>query len=251
MDLRIVSYNVLCFPWISTNIHDIVHWIVTNADIAVLQEVWCRHEIWAAAFAVKGWTLVRPTREAHILGIFGSGMATAFRTTMWRLDDARFYPFLNSAGFDIFTSKGWFRTVLTHAATGCSIRIVNTHMQSDIENIKRWTIGHTEIIRQKQCLQLAENEHRYSSRHESAALIIGDFNTDQCWIPGASWLETDTGQTMEEVATSLDHLAIPSDATPYVNLLTHRVAREINWSDHWPILWTIRILPRIVILSPE
>ena len=248
MDIRIVSYNVLGFPWISTQIHDIVHWIVENTDanIAVLQEVWCRHDVWAsafAAFAAKGWTLVRPTREAHILGIFGSGLATAFRSDTWRLDDARFYPFLSSTGFDMFASKGWFRTVLTHVATGRSVRIVNTHMQSDIETIKRWTIGYTEVVRRQQCLQLAEVELNFPARQDSqtnpVAIIVGDFNTDQCWIPGASWLETDTGQTMEEVAVSLDHLvAVPST----VELVSHRVAREINWSDHWPIVWHLQEL---------
>lgn len=136
MGLRIASYNMhdLTVSILLSNVKILqtVRHILKREDndIIALQGIWCRYDTWAAAFAVAGWQLVRPQRESHILGFFGSGLAIAFRPSQWTLTDSRFYPFLASAFPDTTAVKGWFRVVLTGFKEK-SVTIINTHLQSD------------------------------------------------------------------------------------------------------------------------
>lgn len=238
MDLRLVSYNVRCFPWFSVPIREIVNWITGNADIVAIQEVWCRHSAWSAAFAAKGWTFLRPARENHIAGLFGSGLAIAWRSSQWSLSDARLYPYLSAVGFDSLVTKGWFHVDLHNRVTGAPLRILNTHMQSDYEVCDELWRPIAEPVRMAQAIQLVEVESRMP---RVPTLLVGDMNTEMCWFPECQWLTKHAGVTFAGTSQVLDHCAT-WDLHPWT-LVSHRVGRECGeWSDHWPVIWGLRFI---------
>ena len=235
MDLRLVSYNVKCFPWSSVPIREIVDWVTSNADIVALQEVWCRHALWATAFAAKGWTFLRPSRENHIAGIFGSGLAIAWRSSRWALSDARLYPYLSTVGFDSFVTKGWFHVDLKARENGAPLRLLNTHMQSDYEVCDELWRPIAEPVRMAQALQLMEVESRLP---QVPTLMVGDMNTEMCWFPECRWLTKHAGPTFSGTSQVLDHCATWNNQDWILH--SHRVGRECSeWSDHWPVLWSM------------
>jgi endonuclease/exonuclease/phosphatase family metal-dependent hydrolase len=240
MDLRIATYNIKCFPWTTPSIQEIVTWLTRNADIVAIQEVWCRHALLTSAFATHGWTMLRPSREHHIAGIFGSGLAIAYRADRFQQTDARFYPYLSAVGFDALVTKGWFRVELTDKYMGQKIRIINTHMQSDYEVFDELWRPIAEPVRMAQALQLSEVERRLP---QIPTLIVGDMNTEMCWFPNTEWLTHHCGPTFEGTSQVLDHCAAWNVSN--WALTHHRVGRECgDWSDHWPVLWRLSVAPR-------
>jgi endonuclease/exonuclease/phosphatase family metal-dependent hydrolase len=236
MDFRLATYNVKCFPWTSTPIRDIVRWISRSCDVVALQEIWCRHSAWASAFAAAGWTFLRPPREHHILSVFGSGLAVAWRTDKWQLRDARQYPYLSAVGIDALVSKGWFRVELTHMASQKPLRLINTHMQSDYEVCNDIWRTISEPVRMGQAQQLIESERRLSP---APTLITGDMNTEMCWFPECRWLTRHAGPTFDKGSQVLDHCA--TWQADQWGLESHRVGRECGeLSDHWPVVWHLR-----------
>jgi hypothetical protein len=236
MRLRLVSYNVKGFPWSSPPIQQIVDWAVRSSDVIVLQEVWSRHRLWSSAFSSHGWTFIKPPRETHIVGVFGSGLAVAWRSTDWSMSDARLYPFLSAVGFDSWVTKGWFRVELIHRATGLPLRLINTHMQSDYEVCDELWRPIAEPVRMAQALQLMETERRMP---DSPTLIVGDMNTEMCWMSGScGWITSHCGPTFPGTSQVLDHCT-SWQGQPWT-LLEHRVCRECDeWSDHWPVRWDV------------
>jgi endonuclease/exonuclease/phosphatase family metal-dependent hydrolase len=233
---RLASYNVKCFPWCSVPIKEIVQWITQHADIVALQEVWCQHALWSTAFTAHGWTFLRPARESHFAAVFGSGLAVAWRSDIWQLSDARLYPYLSAVGFDALVTKGWFRVELKQRKTGAPLRLIDTHMQSDYEVCDELWRPIAEPVRMAQALQLYETESRMPP---IPTLIIGDMNTEMCWIHGYGYLTQHAGPTFERTSQVLDHCAALNGAS--WNLLQHRVGRECgDWSDHWPVLWHLQ-----------
>jgi endonuclease/exonuclease/phosphatase family metal-dependent hydrolase len=238
---RLVSYNVRGFPWCDPPIKEIVAWLTKNSDIVALQEVWCKHAVWSAAFAAAGWVFLRPAREAHIAGLFGSGLAFAWPAAAWTLVDARQYPYLHATGLDQLAAKGWFRVELRRPGSAQSLRLINTHAQSDYDLFGDDFHEITEAVRMKQARQLASVEHK-----EPAALVVGDFNTDTCWIPGCQFLGaslTALPYTFPPSAQHLDHLA--SWAPDAWRVLEHTVFERIAWSDHVPVRWTVSTASRL------
>jgi endonuclease/exonuclease/phosphatase family metal-dependent hydrolase len=246
MDLRLVSYNVKCFPWCATPIKEIVAFL-TNislaADVVALQEVWCRHDAWAAAFTAAGWTFLRPPREHHIAGLFGSGLAFAWRSqrdNAWTLTEARFYPYLSSVGLDTLVVKGWFRVELhRNVAKSHKVRLINTHMQSDYEICDDLWRPIAEPVRMAQAFQLVETERRLTP--SVPTLIVGDMNSPHCWFPECEWLTGHAGPTFQSGAQTLDHCATWGGSRCCWRLAEHRVFRAVPspWSDHWPVLWQL------------
>lgn len=231
---KLTTYNVHCFPWTTPAIRDIVTWVVSNSDIVSLQEIWCRHAEWSAAFAAHGWTFARPARENHIAAVFGSGLATAWRAAAWQLTDSRFYPFLDSSGLDQLVAKGWFRVELqsTTAPTD-TLRLINTHMQSDYDVYGRELRHITEAIRRQQVAQLFAVESR--TLPPMPTLVMGDMNTDNCWFPGG-WM-TAPAVTFPSSAESLDHCTALGPTGWTVE--GFRVS-SIDLSDHYPVSWILR-----------
>lgn len=232
MDLRLASYNVFGFPWCNTPIREIVEWITGHCDIIALQEVWCRHSAWSAAFMERGWTFLRPARENQIIGLFGSGLAFAWRNRDWRLRESRCYPFLVGTGFDQFATKGWFRVELTERRTGRPLRLINLHLQSDFEICLSLMAPYLEAIRMSQIHQMIEVER---SQPMMDTFFIGDWNTERCWL-STGWLGGNEAPTYPALCQSLDHCV---SWTSHWSLIGHTVPR-ITLSDHHPVIWTVR-----------
>jgi hypothetical protein len=228
---RITSYNVRCFPWFTVPIRSIVQWLVAHSDIVVLQEVWCQHAHWKQHFASYGWSFLKPVRESHILSLFGSGLVVAWRSKDWDVGDSRFYPFLPSAGLDIFVVKGWFRVELFQKSSQKTLRIINTHMQSDYEICDELWRPIAEPIRMAQAFQLSEIERCI---YPLPTLIIGDMNSELCWMQDCVWLTQHSGPTFANTTQVLDHCA--SWIEHSWKLLYHKVFR-VTFSDHWPVVW--------------
>ena len=243
---RLVSYNIRGFPWCDPPIKEIVAWLTKNSDIVALQEVWCRHAAWSAAFAAAGWVFLRPAREAHIAGLFGSGLAFAWPAAAWTLIDARQYPYLQATGLDQLAAKGWFRVELRPAAPASAsasvptLRLINTHFQSDYDLFGDELHERTEALRMHQARQLAVTE-RGLRKHDPTTLIVGDFNTDTCWIPGCQFIGEALSalpHTFPPARQHLDHLATWAPAAWLIG--EHRVFTGLNWSDHLPVRWILR-----------
>jgi hypothetical protein len=237
MDLRLTSYNVNGLPWIRTPIQSIVPWIVRSGNLVALQEIWTNHSDWAAAFAAHGWNFIRPSREHHFATLFGSGLAFAWPSGRWTLREARQYPFLDRTITDLFATKSWFQLDLVDPLTQTPFRIVNTHMQSDVDCIERFTHPHVHNVRMRQARQLVASLRLQSPR---STLIVGDINTERC--PFASpyqFLGTDKAPTYPPMSRCLDHCAtLPTDRWI---LKEHRVCAEVDYSDHCPVLWNLTL----------
>jgi exonuclease III len=239
---RLVSYNVRGFPWCDPPIKEIVAWLTKNADIVALQEIWCKHAVWSAAFAAAGWVFLCPAREAHIAGLFGSGLAFAWPASAWTLLDSRQYPYLQATGLDQLAAKGWFRVELRRPGRTAILRLINTHFQSDYDLFGDEFHEITEALRMQQARQLAVTE-RALRRPDPTTLIVGDYNTDMCWIPGCQFLGeplTALPHTFPPASQHLDHLA--SWAPGAWRVLRHEVFSGIAWSDHVPVRWTLQLL---------
>ncbi len=241
--VTIATYNIHGFPWIRTPIRDIVRWIISHVDIVALQEVWTRHAEWSAAFAVHGWYFLRPPRESHLLGIFGSGLAFAWKTSLWSHSDARFYPFLSSMGLDSLVTKGWFAVQLRHGPTDTPLRLLNTHMQADYDVSPDLWLPQTEAVRMAQCQQLYTTEERMHPITACPTFVIGDLNTEECWFPRSTWL-TPNSVTFPSTQQSLDHCVdlFPTSANG-ITLRDHQVHTRVAHSDHFPVSWTFHIAP--------
>lgn len=234
MDIRLASYNVRCFPWSWIDIDAIVDWLTRSADIVALQEVWCRHSAWVAAFKARGWVFVRPPRESHIAAIFGSGLGVAWNSQKFALDEIIFYPYMSAVGFDGCVAKGWVRLDM-HSHTGFQFRLINTHMQSDYEICDDIWRHISEPIRMAQALQLVETESRVPP---CPTLMVGDMNTETCWLPECGWLVKNPHVTYPNTGQTLDHCACWRGDRWQV--MGYRVASECKWSDHSPVVWALR-----------
>ena len=233
MDLQVATYNVHGFPWISCPIKQIVGWITKNADIIALQEVWSYHTEWSAAFAANGWVFLHPARESHFATFFGSGLAFAWPSGRWTLRDSRQYPFLSSMGLDMLATKGWFRIDLINNHTGHPLRVINTHLQADVDVLQSYFKRQADSLRLGQARQLATIER--GSRVPT--LLIGDMNTDKNIFDGFTMCPSE--QAVSEF-TGIDRCGFAS-GQPWT-VLSWRVAHEANgWSDHLPIVWRLHI----------
>ena len=217
-----------------TNIRAIARWVNKSCDIVALQESWCRHSEWKSAFSQYGWSCVFPSREAHITGFFGSGLAFAYRMSDWELQDSRFYPFLATIGVDQLTVKGWFRIEAYHRRTGKLMRFLNTHMQSDYEIYDELWRQLSEPIRIAQAVQITDVERRMP---RLPTLMLGDFNTETCWLPGCHFLSMNGAPTFPRTQEMLDHCAVWNHHDWI--LINHHVDC-VQLSDHYPSVWTVK-----------
>lgn len=243
MDVRIITYNVHQFPWISTDvIPAIVQLLTKHADIAVLQEVWAHHEQWQHTFATHGWFLLFPDRRGHIItvGGFGSGLAVAYRPTLWKHTDHRFYPFLTAFGLDSLVSKGWHHTEFLHLPTQTPVRILNVHFQADADVAPDYWRTTVDKLRKEQAQQLYAIESRIQPRIHT--LLIGDMNSPADLLPQCPWLTIPRQlriPTFPSTGQILDHATIFFAAThPWDLQKIHTITEE--HSDHYPVLFIIR-----------
>ena len=233
-DLKLLTYNVQCYPWLPLWSKEIVAWITTQsgANLVAIQGLWSHHGEWSAAFAARGWNLLRPARESHIttMGGFGSGLAFAFPIGRWTLRDARYYPFLASSGLDTLVAKGWFQLELSG---GC--RIINTDMQENLDWLDRFAIvkTHLDMVRRQQARQLMATLERFD-RNPTPTLIVGSMHTEVCPFSGWGFVGVDSDSEKR-----VDHLALVSLAS-LVSCKSHRVFNlETGWSEHRPVSFEV------------
>jgi len=171
---RLVTYNVNSAPWTATPIKQIVAWLVTHADIAAIQAVWCRHTEWSAAFASHGWVFLQPARESHFASFFGSGLAVAWPSGRWTLQDARLYPFLHTIGLDRIFNKSWFRVDLLSNSNARPLRLINAQIQEEISWLGHYCQNITRTVRELQSQQLYDIEMRMLRNRHTPTIIASD-----------------------------------------------------------------------------
>jgi len=232
MDL--LTYNVNAFPWplSPSPIKDIVTWIVRTCKVAALQEVWANHAAWSAAFAAHGWVFLRPAREQHFASLFGSGLAFAWCPKHFSLQEARFYPFLEHSGLDIMLVRGWFQAELVDSV-GRSVRIVNTHLQADLDVLETFTKRYSDIVRKQQARQLLLCLQKQKQK-QKPTLIVGDMNTEQELFDPYLYLGS-KDVTYPATGRAFDRCLFLGSA-PWL-LKSHHVFNDKDWSDHYPVLW--------------
>ena len=232
MEVGIITYNVHGFPWIPTPIKYVVAWIVDNCSVIAMQEVWCRHAEWAAAFREHGWTF-QGAADPPVSTLFGSGLACAWSDAVWSFQDSRCYPFLTSTGLDSFATKGWFRLVLVEKASGLPLRILNTHLQADVDMFPKQFLPCSEAIRRKQAQQITEIELK---GRQALTILAGDLNTGENWFSG---FELFPGDPRIDEFTGIDHCGFLQGQMWTV--VERRVGFETReWSDHFPILFRLK-----------
>jgi endonuclease/exonuclease/phosphatase family metal-dependent hydrolase len=237
MDLQVATYNVHGFPWISVPIKQIANWITKNCDLVALQEVWSCHTEWSAAFAANGWVFLHPARESHFATLFGSGLAFAWPSGRWALRDSRQYPFLTSMGLDMLATKGWFRIDLIDNHTGHPLRVINTHLQADVDVLPGYFKRQADSIRLNQARQLVKQENGSQIRSRTPTLLIGDMNTDKNIFDGFTMCPSE--EAVSEF-TGIDRCGYVKEQLWTV--LDWHTANEANgWSDHLPIVWRLHI----------
>lgn len=241
--IRILCYNVCGFPWnhhSHEQIQEIVQWMIKTADVIAFQEVWSNQSEWGTCFAKENWLFDYPPRENHFASVFGSGLAVAWNPMKWSVTGIRFFPFVSAVGLDQFAMKGWMRVNLVEKSSGVKIRLLNTHMQSDYEVFDDVWQHISNPVREQQSRELANIEQKYLK--EIPILIVGDFNTRECLIPHAHFLNPQTIPTFPESAKFLDHIATwnTTDRTIW-KLESHEVFVEKKWSDHYPIRWILTL----------
>jgi len=237
--ITVATYNVHGFPWIMTPIKQIVGWITRSCDVIALQEVWCRWPEWSAAFASAGWVFLHPARESHFCTLFGSGLAFAWRSSSWTLRDSRQYPFLAGVGLDVLATKGWFRLDLINRGTGQPLRLINTHLQADIDLVPDYFMKRTGDIRKAQARQLVSVE-RVS---KVPTLLIGDLNTDQDLFEGFQFFpseaHTDEFKGIDRCGFLIGKEEKEGQGWTVIDWLASKEAE--GWSDHLPVLWQLQI----------
>jgi endonuclease/exonuclease/phosphatase family metal-dependent hydrolase len=229
--MRIATYNVHGFPWLDPPIKQMVGWITGHCDIVALQEIWCRWPDWSAAFAAQGWVFLHPARESHFATLFGSGLAFAWSSERWAHRESHQYPFLAGIGLDMLATKGWFRLDLVDRRDGAPLRILNTHLQADVDLFPTYFASRSNYVRTVQGRQLDAAE----KNPNVPTLLIGDMNTDKSIFAGFRFFPN---EARKDDFTGLDRCAFPV-GQPWV-CQRWRTAKEAEgWSDHLPILWEV------------
>ena len=136
-------------------------------------------------------------------------------------------------GLDMLATKGWFRIDLINNHTGHPLRVINTHLQADVDVLQSYFKRQADSLRLGQARQLATIER--GSRVPT--LLIGDMNTDKNIFDGFTMCPSE--QAVSEF-TGIDRCGFAS-GQPWT-VLGWRVAHEANgWSDHLPIVWRLHI----------
>ena len=134
----------------------------------------------------------------------------------------------------MFATKGWFRLDLMDQKTGYPLRIINTHLQADLDVVPQYFKRYADSIRLNQARQLVN----VNQKTHIPTLLIGDMNTDKNLFEGFTMFPSE--RAVSEL-TGIDRCGYLSGQPWTVN--TWRVANEAEgWSDHLPILWSLRIL---------
>lgn len=162
------------------------------------------------------------------------------------LSDSRLYPFLATVGIDTAVTKGWFRVELQNRRTGAPLRLCNLHAQADIDIIGTWPVirARTDAIRIQQAAQMGRTLARAAPM---PTVVAGDWNSVDCWLPGARDLGPRPGPD------AIDYAVAWGPVSPMLHSAgSPRCARvPPGWSDHAPVIYRFSPSPAPSLSSEE
>jgi len=255
MRIQLLTYNTHGLPWSKNNSRDIAVWIGTVLpDIVCLQEVFCAgaRTSFSELLTQKGYTVYVPHDKDVTL--LTSGLITAVYNTTFQFLRQCFCSFQAIHNVEWFANKGFHVVRLVHRATGRTISIANTHTQSSTEI--SWLFRSTVVtIRKAQIQQMLD----FFEHDRYPVLIAGDFNCDVSPNPHLRFLQPPNEsrlkkRTFYSTDEELDHIAwIPlqwakkgcmfCDVVHRGPMLESCTIFQKPWSDHAPVLASIRIPP--------
>jgi endonuclease/exonuclease/phosphatase family metal-dependent hydrolase len=139
-------------------------------------------------------------------------------------------------GLDVLATKGWFRLDLVNRVTGRPLRVINTHLQADIDLVPEYFMKRTEGIRMAQARQLVAAERSSNI----PTLLIGDLNTDQDLFEGFQFFPA---EAHTDEFKGIDRCGfLEREEGSGWSVVDWLVGKEAEgWSDHLPVLWTLRL----------
>lgn len=205
-----------------------------------LQEVWSRqHQRMIEDLCSESgtWRCFFPYSNIHTLGQWtnrfhsGSGLCILVKKTIEITEELEAHTFILSKGVDTFVRKGF---MIVHCRKeGKDFQVVNTHFQSDMTEIPlcRIRYNETRLKQEKQLYHVVKNL--------SCPIVVGDFNTEEfmyfeCLEKGHRWTYRSTGERLDSCLRTYQH----KQSFEKVNSQYHY---DIQFSDHIPVLFTIRI----------
>ena len=259
MDCEILSYNIHGLPWSRDTSKDIVQWIrETLPKIICLQEVFCisTRQYFKEQFERLGYKVSIPNDTQ--VTILPSGLIIAVLESEYTILNECFCCFQNYHNVELLANKGFHVVQIKHTS-GRTIRIANTHTQSNTE-ISWWFGSSASNIRKKQFEQMLE----YFSYTKDPVLIAGDMNCEESphsHLRFLHLLDRDPLQkkhTFYSTGEDLDHIGwIPlqwakpgchsCDINKLGPIMTSCTVFQKPWSDHAPLLAIVHIPNHIII----
>ena len=240
MLLKILTYNVHGLPWCGADIKRIANWALTEsgADVVCIQELFSikQRQIFEKEASFHRWTSFFPSDHCWLGSCLrglecGSGLCIFTSPKIKVHKIPIFEPFIRSAGVDSLVKKGFFKI-------HCEIdkehfTLLNTHLQSDMTDMPGIRINYPDV-RETQQFQLFT-----SAIKEQRVLVIGDMNMQTFkWFDRA---DPNHHITFPETGEHLDHLLLLRKEANRIKHLSTEYFDDAPWSDHIPVLFSVRI----------
>jgi endonuclease/exonuclease/phosphatase family metal-dependent hydrolase len=259
MNCDILTYNTHGLPWSRDTSKDIVGWIRdTKPPIVCLQEVFCiaSRLYYKEQLARIGYTVSLPN-DLDIT-FLPSGLLIAALDSQYKILSECFCSFQDYHNVEWLSNKGFHVVRLRHSS-GRTIRIANTHTQSNTE-ISWWFGSTASNIRKKQFEQML----KYFSFTKDPVLIAGDMNCEESPHSHLRFLHPldrgamHTKHTFYSTGEDLDHIgwiplqwAKPGCHHCDINRLGPQMTScqvfQKPWSDHAPVLASIYIPDHVIV----
>jgi exonuclease III len=240
--VSILTYNINGLPWAPEHTDPIGQWSGTcGAELLCFQEVFTtvRKTTLQTILESYGYTVYYP-HDAIGESVVASGLAIALhKDSLWKVQTTRFTPFFQYNYWDCFANKGYYAICLMHT-TGTTIRVLNTHMQSNWEIPYISGTFYTNHIRTK---QLEEIVKEYGTS-DILTLIVGDLNQEGIIHPRVQNLCCKPENriiTFPSTNTNVDHVSWLVGTGTLPVLKNIRSANEVSWSDHSPLLCKLAV----------
>ena len=253
MYCELLTYNTHGLPWSRDNTKDICAWIKeTRPRIVCLQEVFRRatRAEYKDYLERHGYQVVLPDDSG--VAMISSGLLFAFLTHYYSLRSHCFCPFQDYNNIEIFANKGFHVVRLYDKTALRDIVIGNTHTQSDTEI--SWIFG--KAVSRTRKLQFQQIVEHFTGVLDPV-LVAGDFNCETSPYPALRFLHPLNDNlirksTFYDTGEDLDHVAwLPfqwakdgcglCDIVRQGPILESCVVFDKSWSDHYPVLFKIRL----------
>jgi hypothetical protein len=241
MQLKIFSYNIHGLPYLPDSwTAPLELWFKnTDYDFICLQEVFTvgRTELLSKRLHMEGYTVCKPNDFLERQNLLGSGLITAVKSNIWKVESEGFIQFKESIGAENLANKGIHWLLLEHKISEKPLLLINTHMQADHPFNYFAGCLDTRPTRRSQVVQLYEFIKSLSAiKH----IIVGDLNSETEAHEELRYLTGSSNginkHTFEPSGEDLDHIAIFSRFWAKLPVLKEiSVLSNLWWSDHWPL----------------